>query len=343
MSNHTKHIKRPNRLWRLFLNSKLFNKTASLLQNKQFLGYKGISWYSVLEFFIKWIDKRELQLRATSLSFTFFLALFPSIIFIFTLIAYTPLGNSHKAVLLFFEQLLPITAYKAAEHTLLDILSTQRGGLLSFGFLTAIYFSTNGFVSLMNILNRSDQRRETRSFWKKRIVAIILAIIVSISLLLAVILLTVGNFTINYLNKLAYFPSKITPVLLVILNIAVVTTLVLLFISLIYYLAPALHRKFKFISPGSVFACVSILVTTLAFSSYINQFNTYNKVYGSIGALIVVMLLIYINTYILLLGYEFNIAVDKTVSEIKQQRKIVELKTNRLFVTPTQEYTDEFN
>lgn len=340
MQHQPAHTKKRNKLLRLLLNSRPVKKLFSYLQTKQFLGYKGISWYSVLEFFLQWIDKRDLQLRATSLSFTFFLALFPSIIFIFTLIAYTPLSNSHKAILLFFEQLLPTTAYQATENTLLDILNTQRGGLLSFGFLTAIYFSTNGFVSLMNALNRSDHRRETRSFWKKRIVAIILAIVVSISLFLAVVLLTIGNFSIKYLDKLAYFPSKITPVLLVILNIGVVSTLVLFFISLIYYLAPVLNRKFKFISPGSVFACVSILVTTLAFSSYINQFNTYNKVYGSIGALIVVMLLIYINTYILLLGYEFNIAIDKAVTEIKEQRKTNALKTNKLFVAPETETID---
>ena len=296
------------------------------------MGYKGISWYSVLEFFVKWIDKKDLQLRATSLSFIFILALFPSIIFIFTLIAYTPLSANHKTVLLFFEQLLPITAYKAAEHTLNDILSTQRGGLLSFGFLTTIYFSTNGFVSLMNALNRSDKQKETRSFWKKRVVAIILAVIVSVMLLLAVGLLTLGSFSLKYLDKLAYFPSKVTPFLLFFLNIAVVTALVLFFVSLIYYLAPTGNRKFKFISPGSVFACISILVTTLGFSTYINEFNTYNKVYGSIGALIVVMLLIYINTYILLLGYEFNIAITKAVAEIKDKRKVQMLKTNRLIV-----------
>jgi membrane protein len=340
MQTKPTHAQKGNKLWRLVLRSKPVKRFSAFLQTKQFLGYKGISWYSVLEFFMRWVDKRDLQLRATSLSYTFFLALFPSIIFIFTLIAYTPLSNSHKAILLFFEQLLPTTAYKATEHTLLDILNTQRGGLLSFGFLTAIYFSTNGFVSLMNALNRSDQRKETRSFWKKRIVAIILAIVVSISLLLAVVLLTIGNFSIKYLDKLAYFPSKITPVLLVVLNIGVVAALVLFFVSLIFYLAPALNRRFKFISPGSVFACISILVTTLAFSTYINQFNTYNKVYGSIGALIVVMLLIYINTYILLLGYEFNIAIDKAVSEIKLQRKTTALKTNRLFVAQETDFTD---
>jgi len=325
-------------LERKLLRNKWVIIQLNYLKENQFLGYRGISWYSVMAFFYTWVDRRDLNIRATSLSFIFFLALFPSIIFIFTLIAYTPLAHHVQSVLLFFERLLPTTAYVAVESTLSDILKNQRGELLSFGFLAAIYFSTNGFVSLMNALNRSDRLKETRSFWKKRVLAIFLAVVVSLSLFIAVTLLTIGNFSIQYLNGLAYFPSKVTPILLSLINLLVVTLLTLFFISLIYYLAPTLHRKFKFISPGSVFACLTIIITTLLFSTYINMFNAYNKVYGSIGALIVVMLLLYINTYILLLGYEFNIAIDKTVNQIKLMHKSNQIKSNRLvYNTPVSE------
>jgi membrane protein len=190
----------------------------------------------------------------------------------------------------------------------------------------------------MNALNKYGRQKETRSFWKKRIVAIILATIVSVSLLIAVGLLTIGNFTIKYLDKLAYFPSKITPVLLVSLNISIVAVLILFFISMIFYLAPNHNKQWRFISPGAVFACVSILLTTLGFSGYINAFNTYNKVYGSIGVLIVIMLLIYINTYILLLGYELNISIDKAAKEIKTFKAI---KANRVVVVKKEANTDE--
>ena len=327
-----------NRITRKLLSLNLVKRFISFAQSKQVPGYKGISWYKVLAFFIHWVDRRDLQLRATSLSFTFFLALFPSIIFIFTLIAYIPISNSHQSIMLFFEKLLPTSAYKAAQTTLVDILNNQHGGLLSLGFLTAMYFSTNGFVSLMNALNKYGRQRETRSFWKKRIVAIILAIIVSVSLLIAVSLLTIGNFTIKYLDKLAYFPSKITPVLLVSLNISIVAVLILFFISMIFYLAPNHNKQWRFVSLGAVFACVSILLTTLGFSGYINAFNTYNKVYGSIGVLIVIMLLIYINTYILLLGYELNISIDKAAKEIKTFKVI---KANRVVVLKKEAYTEE--
>jgi membrane protein len=137
---------------------------------------------------------------------------------------------------------------------------------------------------------------------------------------------------------LAYFPSKITPVLLVSLNISIVAVLILFFISMIFYLAPNHNKQWRFISPGAVFACVSILLTTLVFSGYINAFNTYNKVYGSIGVLIVIMLLIYINTYILLLGYELNISIDKAAKEIKTYKAI---KANRVVVLKKEAYKEE--
>ncbi|MBW7845042.1 MAG: YihY/virulence factor BrkB family protein [Bacteroidia bacterium] len=291
-------------------------------KQKQFLNYSGISWYNVLDFYWRWVDAKDLRLRSTSLSFSFFMALFPSIIFVFTLIAYLPIKNMHERIMLFFENLLPDVAFNAVHNTLLDILKTQHSGLLSIGFVTAIYFSTNGFVSLMNAFNKVGQKKETRSYWKKRIVAIILAIVVSISLLIAVGLLTIGNFTIKYLDKLAYFPSKVTPALLFILNLSIVSVLILFFVSLIYYLAPNSNKEWKFFTPGSIFASVSIIITTLGFSTYINIFNTYNKIYGSIGVLIFILLLIYFNTYILLLGYEFNVAIDKAVIENKLNQTI---------------------
>ena len=323
-----------NRVTRKIMRSAAAKNLFAYAQKKQFPGQKGVSWYSVLEFFIRWIDTRDLQLRATSLSFTFFLALFPSIIFIFTLIAYSPISQNYQSIISFFEQMLPDTAYKAVQNTLYDILKKQRGGLLSVGFVTAVYFSTNGFVSLMNALNRAGKQKETRSFWKKRVVAIILAMVVSVLLLVAVTLLTLGNFTIKYLDKLAYFPSKATPFLLFSINMIVVAAVILLFVSLIYYLAPNHNKQWKFISSGSVFACLSIMITTMGFSTYINYFNAYNKVYGSIGVLIVIMLLIYINTYILLLGYELNIAVEKAVEELKKHKTI---RANRVVILKSEQ------
>ena len=313
---------KPKNLVGLFLRSRFAKGAIAFLQRKQFPGYKGLSWYSVFEFFIRWVDTRDLHLRTSALSFTFFLSLFPTAIFFFTLIAYLPLKQSPDEILFFLEGIIPNNAFKNIKSTLVDILKHQRSGLLSVGFLLAIYFSTNGFHSLMNTLNRYGKEKETRSFWKQRVIAIILSAIVSIAILLSVILVTGGNWLIKWLDHTKYFPSKVTPVLLFILNNGMVVFIILTIISCIYYFAPSKHSKWTFFTPGSIFACAVTLLTTYLFSMYVNVFNAYNKVYGSIGALIVVMLLIYINTYILLLGYELNVAVEKVIQELKKGKVI---------------------
>ena len=305
-----------------FVRSRFSKRFIGFMQRKQFLGYKGISWYSVFEFFIRWVDNKDLHLRSSALSFTFFLSLFPTAIFFFTLIAYLPFKQSPEEILFFIQGIIPNNAFNIIKSTLEDILKHQRSGLLSIGFVLAIYFSTNGFHSLMNTLNRYGKEKETRSFWKQRMVAIILSAIVSIAILVSVLLLTGGNWLIKWLDHTKYFPSKVTPLLLQLLNNSIVVCIILTIISCIYYFAPSRHSKWRFFTPGSVFACIVTLLTTYIFSVYVNQFNAYNKVYGSIGALIVIMLLIYINTYILLLGYELNVVIGKAVDEIRKGKVI---------------------
>lgn len=322
------------KLKRLILRSTFAKVTMKFLENKPFPGSKEVSWLAVVDFFIRRVDTRDIGLRTSALSFTFLLALFPSVIFIFTILAYLPFAANANEVIGFLSNIMPEVAFHAIRSTLLDILKNQRGGLLSIGFIAAMYFSTNGFVSLMKLLDKySVQRKHRRSFWKQRVVALILSLIVSVSLLISVLFLTLGNYIINVLNEFAYFPSKAAPVLLQILNYTIVVLIVFAIVSAIYFLAPSQNSKWRFITPGSVFASCIIIITTIAFSTYVNQFNTYNKVYGSIGVLIVIMMLIYINTYILLLGYELNVAIDKSAVEHNKGKSN---KVNRIILLPDQ-------
>jgi membrane protein len=308
------------------LKSRFAKGFIGFLQRKKFLGYKEISWYSVFQFFVRWVDTKDLHLRSSALSFTFFLSLFPTVIFFFTLIAYLPFKQSPEEILFFLQGVMPNNAFRIIKSTLVDILKHQRSGLLSVGFVLAVYFSTNGFHSLMNTLNRYGKERETRSFWKQRVIAIILSFIVSTAILISVLLVTGGNWAIKWLDQTKYFPSKITPVLLFLLNNGIVVLIILTIVSCVYYFAPSKHSKWRFLTPGSIFASVVTLLSTYFFSVYVNHFNTYNKVYGSIGALIVIMLLIYINTYILLLGYELNVVIEKALVEMRK-RKILKQNT----------------
>jgi membrane protein len=306
-----------------FLNSKfekpirwLYKKTAALSMP----GNKDVSVYAVLEYFVRNLGKSELNLRASALSFTFFLALFPTVIFFFTLIAYLPLSYSTDEILFFIEQSIPKNVFQTINETLIDILKNQRANLLSLGFLSAMYFSTNGFHSLMNLLNRSSQIKENRSFLKQRLIAIGLAFFVTILILFSVLLVTTVTILISYLEKVSYFPSQVIPLMISGLNIALSGLIVIGIVSAIYYIAPAKRPNWGFFSTGSISATFIILLTTYGFSQYVNNFNSYNKVYGSIGVLIVIMMLIYINTFILLMCFDLNVAVDQALHQEKKNK-----------------------
>lgn len=298
-------------------------------QRVPFPGIKDISLYAVLEFFVRSISKKDLQMRTSALSFTFFLALFPSTIFFFTLIAYLPFHSNHDKILFFIQELIPKNAYLTIQDTLNDILKHQRGKLLSIGFISAMYFSTNGFHSLMNSLNKYSHFKETRTFWKQRFVALGLSIFVSVLLLLSVLLITVGTISIKWLAQKHLIPNWGVAYTLNVANYVVVAFLCLIIIASIFYYAPAKSKPLRFFSAGALFSCIVILITMTGFSYYVNQFNTYNKVYGSIGVLIVIMMLIYINTYILLLGYELNVAIDLALDQ-ENRNKNRRLKVNKI-------------
>ena len=293
-------------------------------QGMRFPGIRDVSLYVILEFFVRNTGKSELGLRASALAFTFFLALFPTAIFFFTMLAYLPVKESHDTILLLVAETIPASAYMAIKETLEDILKHQHASLLSIGFLSALYFSSNGFHQLMDLLNKFSHQRETRSFWKQRVISIMLAFFVSFLILFSITLITVGSIVIDYFNKIKFFPHGIVPFLLSGLNYLVSGLIILTVIGAIYFFAPVKSRRWRFFSPGAIFATIVILLTSAGFTFYVNQFNSYNKLYGSIGVLLVIMLLVYINTYIMLLGYELNLAIElaRRQEEKNRQRRL---------------------
>ena len=139
-------------------------------------GFEKIPIFDVARFFWQGITRGSLPMRASAVSFSFFLALFPTIIFLFTLISYIPIDNFQEQLMGLLRSFMPHNAYQATEETILDIVTNQRGGLLSIGFITALYFSTNGFDALITAFNNTYHDFETRSAFQQRIVSLVLVL-----------------------------------------------------------------------------------------------------------------------------------------------------------------------
>ena len=284
-----------------------------------FPGIDGLPLYNVMVFFWRSIADGSLTTRASAITFSFFMALFPAIIFLFTLIPYIPIDNFQSELFLLIKDMVPATAFLAIEETVQDILTQQRGDLLSLGFFMALIFATNGLASMMSGFDASLHTFERRTWWSQHLIALLLLAILSILITLAIGLITTGQYLINYLAANGYLKDHF-----IIYTLSVAKWLVILFLffmanSFLYYLAPAKKTKWRFISAGSTLSTVLCVVTFVGFSYYINNFGQYNKLYGSIGTLLVIMLLMYLLSLILLVGFELNASINEA---FKHSRRI---------------------
>lgn len=286
-------------------------------------GFQGASLFSVFQFFFRGIISPKFNLYAGSLSWNFFLAIFPSLLFLFTLIAYLPVPNLQKQILVQIDFFLPDDAYKIIRSTIKDIVHKQRSGLLSFGFLSALYFASNGVFSMMVAFdsNFHDDEKKKRNFFQKRGRSILLTLFITTLILLSLSVLIGGSLMSTYIIKHQIINKAVMLFIVKILQFITLSTLVFFIMSSLYYFGHSAKKKWKFFSPGAIVASALSIIATYVFSSYVDGFDSYNKLYGSIGAIIVMMLLIYFNTLCVLVGFELNKSIDTVVKITQQKRK----------------------
>lgn len=300
-------------------------------------GFSPLPFYTVASFFFQEIGKDELINKASSLSYNFMLAIFPAIIFLFTLIPYVPIDNFQDQLMSLIALILPAEAYAAVNTTLIDIVKNQNSGLLSFGFVFALIFATNGVHTLMVAFNKSSLISETRSWLRQRLVAVFLTVLISFALIFGLVIMTIGEYIIDFLKSELRFQDSIW---LYLLNLGRWLILIIIYfvtIASLYRYGPANAKKWKFFSAGSWMATILAVLTFWGFSYYINNFGTYNKLYGSIGTLIVLMIWLYLNSLIILVGFELNASIDLS----KRSIKIIKPRFNSFKSAPVEEKLDK--
>jgi len=283
-------------------------------------GFDGMPLYDVAKFFINGLFKSSITTRASSISFSFFLAIFPMIIAFFTLIPFIPINDFQDILLGFIDNFIPDSTEEIIRATLVDIIERPRGGLLSITFVLAMVFATNGFASVIEAFNNTYHSIETRKWIKQRLIATLLFAIISIIIILSIALITMGTTFLKFLLEQGLLTQGIQFYLLEIVKWIIILAMFFFTISFIYFLAPAKANKFRFISAGSSLATLLMLVTSLGFNIYVQNFSKYNALYGSIGTLLIILIFIYFNSIILLLGFELNASIQQA-SQKKQLTK----------------------
>ncbi len=300
------------------LSFRLVRNLIAFAQQHSFPGFQKIPMYEVGKHMYEGIKNGTFSTRASSLAFKFFFAIFPGIIFLFTLIPIIPIDGFQQTLIEFIKDDLPKGLNEIAISTIEDLISTPRGGLLSFNFLLMLYLTTNGVHSLMTEFNNSYHVKETRNPFKQRLVSFILAIVLTALLMLSISLIIATHILVDLAEQKRDLTDGFSSFLIHTGKWVVVFALYYFAIALLYYYGPAKRKFFKFFSPGSFLTTLLLLLTLYGFSMYIQYFSTYNKIYGSIGTIMLIMLWFYLNSYILLLGFDIN----ASVATAKQNRTL---------------------
>lgn len=275
----------------------------------------------MINIFVRQMKKDSIQERASYMAFSFTLSIFPFIIFLFTLIPYIPIPNLNNNIMGFLKEVMPVSIYEAAAGTISDIINIPHGGLLSFGFLFALFTATNGVGAMISAFNKCYRTAEHRSFIKRTWVALYLVVVISITLFVSIGLSIFFKLYLDYLeNSISLQEGFVNLFFVQALKDFTLFAIFFITISLIYYIAPTVTVRWSFFSLGSFIASLLGMLFTLGFSFYIDNFNSYNKVYGSIGAFIGVMMWLYAISIVLLIGFEINASLDQIKLEMSRKK-----------------------
>ena len=290
-------------------------------------GFDGVPLYDVIVFFFSQVRRVGLNQRAEAVAFNFLMAVPAGTIFLCTLIPYLPVSKQVT------DELLVLTkdifrsgdTYVLVSNFLRDFLMTPRSGLLSIGFILAVYYASNAMIGIMYSFNKSLLSVSKRNFFQARWMAIKLTTVLILLIIATIILLITQGKIANMLFEWLDIKNHVVIFLILSIRWVVIGALFFYSVAITYKYAPAVHKRWRLSSPGAIFATLLIIITNFAFSFWVNHFSNYNKVYGSIGTILIIMLLIYINSLLLLIGYELNVSIH-SLKAMADERQIVEMK-----------------
>ena len=289
-------------------------------------GFQGLPLYDVVLFLLRQIKKEGLNIRAAAISFNLLMAIPPFLIFLFTLVPYLPGQQDFvRELLRLIRDLTPNReTYIWVKDFIVDF-TKPRSGLLSIGFITAGFFASNAMLGIMNSFNRSlhVMYRQKRNFLQSRGTALKLTFFIATIFMASILLLISQGSILRNVLRWMNIESDTIRWWISSLRWIVILALIYYAIGLIYRYAPAIQRKWNINSPGTILATFLIVLLTIFFSYWVNNFGTYNKVYGSIGTVIILMSSFFFNSLILLIGFELNVSINhlKMEAEIRQGKE----------------------
>lgn len=295
------------------------NKSKKLLLP----GFEGVPLYDVIKFFYGQIKTSAITERASAVSYNFIMAIPPSFLFLFTLIPSLPFISKKSIKFQLHGLITDVIPLKIHNDNLIKFVDSfidgSKIGLISVGFITALYFASNAMMGIMRSFNKNYVGFAKRKGLHNRWMAIKLTALLFLVVLSSLVLLITQGAVLKWMGV-----QNLT-IRNIIYYVRWVFIVGMIFYSMafIYKYAPAVQKRWKLLSPGTLLATTLSISASIGFSYFVNNFGKYNALYGSIGTIIVLMALVYINSLALLIGFELNVSI-KTLKSMAEQREIVE-------------------
>jgi membrane protein len=289
-------------------------------------GFQQLPIYDVVRFFIIQVNRVGLNERAAAISFNLIMALPAALLFLFSLIPYFPnASRMEMQILALFKDIAPNSATYFFIKDILDGLLDKHVGIFSFGFILVVFYASNAMMGVIRTFDKSIEEKKAY-FLHQRWRAIRLTLLLIVLVVVSTFLLLIGKAQLTYLLKnVVHLKSSERVIWWNDFRWIIIIAIVYFGIAFVYKYAPSLTKRWKLMSPGAILATTLTLLTTFGFSYWVNNFASYDKVYGSIGTVLILMLLIYFNSLILLIGFELNVSITVLTKEVNA-RKLAEQK-----------------
>lgn len=300
---------------RRLINSRINRSIIRWSQRIVLPGFEGFSLYQISRFFFRALDEGRLITRASAIAFKLFLAFFPAMIVLLTLIPYIPIPDMQHRLLGTFRELLPPEVYAFIDDLLHDLVVKKHGTLLSISFVLGIYFASNSILAILLGLSGSSNLTAHHSPLKQRLFSLGLLLALTVLMVIAIPVLTFSSSIIALLDDQGILTNRLQVIGLLAAKWGISTLLVLASIALIYNAGDPHTRRFKFFTPGAFLALLLILLISQGLAWFFENITDYNALYGSIGAILAVQLWLYFNMIALLVGFELNTSIARARRE----------------------------
>lgn len=300
------------RLKTIFLNNIIVRTAIKWSSHIRLPGFEGMTLYDTIAFLFESFQKAQYGTRSAAISFKFFTAIFPSLVFLLSLIPYIPIDHFQEDLLFYLSEALPSNAFSLVEETMNDLITRKHNVLLSIGFLFSLYYASNGLNALLNSFNNSYQIEVKRNPIKQRLISFGGFAVITIFIIAVISSLIIGEIAIKTLFQGGL--SQIGSILFHLIRWVIIIGGTIFSVSTLYNIGNPGRKQWKFFSAGATLATIIIILASKGLIYYFDNFGKYNELYGSIGSLLIVLIWIQTISYILLIGFELSTRTDSQIN-----------------------------